>query len=82
MKMEEYARDESPTPARFEVAGCRFAPNDGRGDCFSPTGKVAGNSAYAQRVLLSDRLGAEDLNRYRELLRACELELQESSKWR
>ena len=68
---------------RFEVTGCRFIPNEGRGDCFFLCLEQAkGISAYSQRVLLAAQMDQEALGRYQDLLRACELELQEALQMR
>ena len=63
---------------RFEVAGCRFIPNGGRGDrFFLCLEQAAGSSAHSQIALLAAQMDEEALNRYQELQSACELELQE-----
>ena len=82
-RMMGHATDELSTSARFDVTGCRFAHNDGGGDCFPRCAEqVAGNSAYSQSVLLTAQMDAQALNRYPELQRACELELQEALQMR
>ena len=48
-------------------------------DVFLVSEQVSGSRSYSDRFLLAAQLEAGDLNRYHELMHACELELQEAS---